>query len=1502
MADEQMDSLVAVISLKGFDEIARQLTSYNAALQQQLKATKETLDASENKWKSHNESVSSGISTVGSTLKKLAGAAGIGLSLGAIVAGLKSATAEANRFEEQWEQVETRLSSADLPMAGLLKSQVQDLSRSFNAPIEQMVEGLATIVDATYAPAESIAILEDSSILAKGGLMQVGAAATDVTTILRAFNLPAEQSGRVIDAIANAADRGRGPISAFSGGIAGMARFASDSGLSLNELAGIFATTTAKGEPLERTLAALRLILRELTSEDEKAVEAKKRLGIEIENGRLKSGQFLEIIQKLATASNEEVTAIVGEGRARGTLNLLLSSSAELTRNATVEMERSGTAHEKAALAMAGTEDKFKAVGLAAGEMGRSLGAGIAELLDKSGMLDGLASSLTLVARALKELSYAGSVDLLRTDVASAVKNYNDQRTSLEDLVKKHSELTAALSAATPGTATYTKLQNELYGVIEDITAIVPEARDDISEYGSAFGVNIDKVRQFTQAQRDLLQINLQIKESETKQKIAEGKDRYKEASDDLKKYESELAKYDRLISDLKTKGFVSQETIDQMGQFRGGLVRITDLLSPSEKMISGFGKAQDQLREKILKCRQEMLEQERAEAVLKIVQADLNKLLQAGKISQEEFDRAVKAATESVKSEAAGAQSAAVAVDALAAAQKKHQDIIGGIDWSTYYGDQERLSGKTTNQIVDDIDRLLEKYEQEGATGSKAYKELADLRVEYAEKGIEAQIKAEEDARQRIVDIWNGVNEDIKSAMSDGLADMFTGESDFGDALSSLGDRIKESFAHGFSEALIEKSGFDLKFKNNMLDLGGFASSIFGGGAGGGGGLLGGLGSMFTSITDAIGITTPAAQEFGTAAADIADEAAVMDAELTDSAGAIAETGDAATKAAPALTKAGQGIAGLNLALPATGIYLAAITGQLGETAQGFSKIGTYAAIGAAALGPLGALLGGVGGAMAEFAHNTFGIGGQHITFEEEFDSMLKRVQAGELSQEELFKQTYLRMGNYANDFWGTQDELIGKSYAERKAYYDKFANLKDAQGVSLFSEDQLSKLRDALQLFETVEERSAAAGRTASEMARQVFDTKIWETFKDMPYLIDEIGGVGDAFSQAFTEAQATGADFTEVFRAKLMELPGISQEAMNLVLEAFGMATEEIATEIEVATGGFRDMWAQTAQGIAEAGAGAEDFFKNVQDVSGMWLQGWDIDIHDALMQIPGMTGEVKNAIMEELRGLKEAGATEFQLGEAFKQSVTDALNDPTLMESASGLSDMLRTVFSGIGSEPIEMGQIFDTTQIKAFIAQLKPLKGQWGGITDAVQSFRAELEASGQTAENAGEEIYKNLRNNLSEIPGVTQEMVQTMERLLRSGDWQVLIDISEQGLDEVLRGLNRLPEEVNIPVTATREGPQGRSPGFSAADLINNFLSRMLPPSIGAGSSPQIPAAAAEAAAGVLSSHFTPAATGKTGNVYHLHFDGLFVGTRQDWDAVARNHLKPALDSIEARG
>ncbi len=1239
-------------------------------------------------------------SSAAGTMKKIGSLFGVSLTAAGLVMGFEAAVGASFEFDQQMDAVQQRLSSEMLPMMGDFNSAVHEMAVEFGTGTASLAAGLGDIIDAGIAPAQSLGVLHDSAVLARGGLMETGAAASNVTTVLKAFNLDASESGRVIDVFANVADRGRGSMDGLSSGLASLSKLAHDNGISLEELAAALATATRNGVPMEQAIMGLKMVIMEMTKEDEKAATASAKYGLELGRGKLEAGGFSKAIEALAGATERDRNAVVGNAKARTVFNSLLGDAAGYAQDYSTEMGKAETAQERANRILEEASTKWDRAGEAGRDALTAIGDGLVLALDKAGALDTITNGLIGISRAIKGLSFEGAVSNLKSDIDSIVGSFDKEQAKLTDLVAKHSELTRVLQEGKPGSQEYSAAQGELYGVIEDIVAIVPEARENISEYGSAFGVNIGKVRDFTAAQREYYQLQLQIKRNEAELLVLQGKEKAEKAESDLAKATRELDAWQSAIRDIQANqsqgifgDVITQETIDKFSFFEGGFTRMDGLFRSAGTNLATWRAEEDEARQAVLAAQVAIDKQAASQRLLDSLTEQITQKTSFWGEATGMLPGIMDRAASSIKKTGEETNTLTEEIGEQIEGIKEWED-----GWSSFYKDQADLSGWTTDQILADIDRRIAEMEKEGRQGSEEYRALCTVRVGYLRESLVEQRKAEEEARQAISDIWVGVSNDIKSAMSDSLAGIFTGDDD---ALKQFPDRIKETFAHGFADALIEKSGFDFKFKNNMLDLGGFASSIFGGK--GGSGLLGGLSSGFSKITDWLGITSSTAKmtagemaglsegfasvgETATVAGDTitytgesmlafpaaGSEAAKGMTVVTGEAGkttvALNSTAGAAGKVAPELTKAGQGLAGMNLALPATAAYLAAITGQLGEIPQKISKIGTAAAIGTAALGPLGTLLGGIGGAIAEFGSDVFGVGGSHVPFEAEFKKYLEDFANGAMSQEALFAQVYLRMTNYATDFWGTQGNLLEADLETRREYYEKFADLIDSSGSPLFSEEQLSKMRDALQLSTDEAEKAAMAVRTSFEVAGKAIDDKFWNKFKDSSWMLDILGDFGSVWDQAVSEAQASGGDVWAIFEQKMMEIPGMTAEIMGKVKESIAELRGEVDLSVDTAAADESFDHLADALGIALGKAGKDigEFASQVESVANKWLQGWDIDLGANLKSIPGMSDEYVGRLKEELKKLKESGTTTFTLDEDFENRLKEVAGNPDLWE--------------------------------------------------------------------------------------------------------------------------------------------------------------------------------------------------------------------------------------------
>jgi TP901 family phage tail tape measure protein len=1247
-------------------------------------------------------------SSAGNTLKKIGSLFGVSLGAAGLVMGFKAAVGAAFEFDQQMDAVQQRLSADMLPMMEEFNAGVMDMSVKFGEGTASLASGLGDIIDAGIAPSQALSVLNDSAILAKGGLFETETAARNVTTVLKAFNLDASESGRVIDIFANVADRGRGSMEGLSSGMASLSKLASDNGVSMEELGAALATATRNGVPMEQAIMGLKMVIMEMTKEDDKAATASGKLGLTLGQGKLGAGEFAQAIEILSRATEADQTACINNSKAKTLLNSLLKDAAGFSRDYTTEIGKAGTAEERwgRIAEEAGTKwEKAKAAGTG---VLVTIGDGLTILLDKSGILDNVTEGIVSLTREMK--GSGSSFSDITKEIKSTSDAYTTQRDNINALAAEYESLSTKLSELPAGSKEYLDTQTKLEEVTNKIANILPDAVDGWDDYGNAISINIGYVETFNEQQKVAFERTMELKRAQLDLKASMDKDAYEQAKADLSEYSQMIL-----------------EAREDLRQIQSGERTGVDFEGPGGEQLV---KTIESLETKVKAAR----------VTVQSYQNTLDELDEANKTLADTttFWGQATGLLPGIMDKAAG--SIKKVGTSTADLNDEIDEQIEGVsewqkEWESFYKDQADLSGKTTNEILADIDRRIAEMEKEGRMGSDEYKALCNTRVSYLRDSLIEQREAEEEAAQRITDIWDGVNEDVKNSMSTALGDMFSGDSNFEDALSSMGDKIKDSFAQGFASALVEKSGFDLAFKGNMLDLGKSASSIFGGGGAGGGGMLDGLSKGFSAITDALGITSAAAAQTAGEMAGIGEAVPPVVEGLqfpgaANGLSTVTVAADGTTTAlngtAAAASSAGISIAGyaaiaaigLNgvvqgtediheawgsgdkslaekfgrtaigvtkIISPATALTgtMAGLFGASNETADKISDVTAAMVLGAAVAGPFGAALGGL------WASGN--IGGQHVSFEEDMSENFENAQKTGQGIEDVFRSTYLRMTNYANDYWGTQENLMAEDYVTRLAYYNKFAALKQANGESLFSEEQLSKFRDALQISTNQAEREAMAIRTAYDNSFNSIKDKMWETFSGSAWQFDIIGDWEVQWKAAMDEAKASGGDAWSIFIEKMKSVPGMTDEIMAKLSQMIGNLSEEVDLTIDTkgAADSFRGLVDQIGVSLGKAGLSTEEYASRVENIASKFLAGWDIDLGENLKSIPGMTGDMVSKLAEELRALKESGVTEFDLGPDFETRLKEVASNSGLWpgiesggEGKDGKGGKGKTKFGGM----------------------------------------------------------------------------------------------------------------------------------------------------------------------------------------------------------------------------
>lgn len=121
----------------------------------------------------------------------------------------------------------------------------------------------------------------------------------------------------------------------------------------------------------------------------------------------------------------------------------------------------------------------------------------------------GLITALTTFAKKAKT-----TADII-SDLDTATKEYVSNSDSISQLADEYNTLNAKVNKTAEENA-------RLKDVMSQLSAIVPAAITQFNEYGQVLGINIEKVRQFSDAQKEALRIDVTQRTNDAKERLAE--------------------------------------------------------------------------------------------------------------------------------------------------------------------------------------------------------------------------------------------------------------------------------------------------------------------------------------------------------------------------------------------------------------------------------------------------------------------------------------------------------------------------------------------------------------------------------------------------------------------------------------------------------------------------------------------------------------------------------------------------------------------------------------------------------------------------------------------------------------------------------------------------------------------------------------------------------------------------------------------------------------------
>lgn len=239
---------------------------------------------------------------------------------------IRRSTRDFADFEMQMANVSTMLNDQSMRYLPEYENRIRKLSISMGESTETLSKGLYDILSATIPPAEAMGVLETSARAAQAGLTSTAVAADAITTILNSYALGTEYANKVSSDLFETVQRGKTTFGELAPNIGKVAAFASQAGISLEELLATISTLTRAGLKTEIAITAVRSIISQFLKPDDKAIKAAEQLGLKLNSAQLHAIGLAGVLEMLKGQSAEFVAAIIGDMRGLAGFNAALAN------------------------------------------------------------------------------------------------------------------------------------------------------------------------------------------------------------------------------------------------------------------------------------------------------------------------------------------------------------------------------------------------------------------------------------------------------------------------------------------------------------------------------------------------------------------------------------------------------------------------------------------------------------------------------------------------------------------------------------------------------------------------------------------------------------------------------------------------------------------------------------------------------------------------------------------------------------------------------------------------------------------------------------------------------------------------------------------------------------------------------------------------------------------------------------------------------------------------
>ncbi len=271
-------------------------------------------------------------------------------------------------YDQGLKNLQAITSSTDFEVAAMGET-IKQVARDTKFSTSEAADGMTLLGQAGLTAGESMTAMRDTALLATGTLSEMQTSTDLVSTTIRAFNLSATESGRIVDVMANAVNKSKLTIDKLRTAFNYVAATSAQAGLSIEETAATMMTLANNGLRASTIGTGFRQVLSKMLKPSAKLAEALAGVGLTLDSVNPSMVGWEGTLKSLSTVLYDTDTKTVNMAKAFGLFGLRGAQAAAVViksfvsgdyQNALNKVYEIGTAEEMAGKQAEGLAVKLK--------------------------------------------------------------------------------------------------------------------------------------------------------------------------------------------------------------------------------------------------------------------------------------------------------------------------------------------------------------------------------------------------------------------------------------------------------------------------------------------------------------------------------------------------------------------------------------------------------------------------------------------------------------------------------------------------------------------------------------------------------------------------------------------------------------------------------------------------------------------------------------------------------------------------------------------------------------------------------------------------------------------------------------------------------------------------------------------------------------------------------------------------------------------------------------